>query len=85
MKVTVSKIGRDGFIRNQSHLAAEGSRGVRLGYCSKSGVQQVNVTQRKAIGASTAVFNASLVDKPMAELAMRALRLNDFSRKRPPT
>jgi len=45
---------------------------------SSSGVQRVNVTQRKALGASTAVFNASLFDKHMAELAMGALRVNCF-------
>ena len=46
---------------------------------SSSGVQQVNVTQRKALGASTAVYNASLVDKPIAELATWALRLKRLS------
>ena len=53
-------------------------------YCSKSGVQQGNVTQRKALGASTAVTNVSLVDKAMAGLAMGALWLKIFSRKRQP-
>jgi len=51
---------------------------------SSSGVQQVNVTQRKALGASTAVYNASLVDKPIAELATWALRLKRLSGKRQP-
>ena len=46
---------------------------------SSSGVQQVNVTQRKTLGASTAVYNASLVDKPIAELATWALRLKRLS------
>jgi hypothetical protein len=57
---------------------------VILGYCAKSEVQQVNVSQRKALGASTAVFNASLVDKAMAGLATWALRSKDFLRKRQP-
>ena len=53
--VTVSENGRDGFISNQSRLAAEGSRAVSAGYCSKSEIRQVNVTPRKALGASTAL------------------------------
>jgi hypothetical protein len=47
---------------------------VDLGYCSKSEVQQVNVSQRKALGASTAVFKDSFVDKAMTGLATWALR-----------
>jgi len=38
-----------------SRLVAEGGRAVSAGSYSKSGVQQVNATQRKALGASTAV------------------------------
>jgi len=41
---------------------------VSLGYCPKSGVQQGNVSQRKALGASTAVLNTSPVDKPWRSL-----------------
>ena len=44
VKVTDSEIGRDGFISDQSRLATEGSRAVSLGYCSKSEIQQANVT-----------------------------------------
>ena len=74
---------RYSFISNKSRLAAEGSRAVNSGYCSKSGVQQGNVTQRKALGASTAVFYVSLVDKAMAGLAMGALRLKSLFEKTP--
>jgi hypothetical protein len=53
--VTDNEIGRDGFISDQSRLAAGGSRAVMFSYCSKSEVQQVNKSPRKALGASTAL------------------------------
>jgi len=83
VKVTDSEIGRDGFISDQSRLAAGGSRAVRLGYCSKSEVQQVNETPRKALGASTACIQVLLVDRLLAELAMVALRVIIFFEKMP--
>jgi hypothetical protein len=33
VRVTISEVGRDDFISNQSRLAAEGSRAVSAGYC----------------------------------------------------
>jgi hypothetical protein len=68
--VTVSENERDGFISNQSRLVTEGSRAVSLGFYSKSEIQQANVTQRKALGASTACIQVLLVDRLLAELAM---------------
>jgi len=77
IKVTVSEIWRDDFNSHWSRLAAEG-----VGRYQRVNVQKRGsagyVTQRKAHSASTAVFNASLVDKPIAELAMGALRLIGF-------
>ena len=83
--VAVRETWRNDFISSQGSLTADGSRAVMLGYCFKSGVQQVDVTQRKALGASTACIQVLLVDRLMAELATWALRTKGFSRKCPPT
>jgi len=60
----------------------EAGRAVSAGSYYKSEVQQVNVTQRKALGANTAVTNVLLFDKALAGLAMGALRSTVLSRKR---
>jgi hypothetical protein len=52
VKESLSEIGGDDFISHQSRQPVESSLVLSAARFSKSGVQQVNVKQRKALGAS---------------------------------